>query len=235
MKTKCRWFQPSEILLRKGQRVYNAYLIVRGIVQCKTDVMPIYYRSGNIIGIDVLFARSITTRDTAPVTDVNSQNYHIDALFSQKYVANGTYTVSGELVEAYRIDATILTQLLNDENLARSIYHEIALHMVCNYYQDYLKLNRLQLRLLLHKHAKFYRNQPEVSIQLKENQRLLILSGTVIQRSNEQWNKHDAIQFNPSTIAYSSTDDDEVLCNQEIDFGTDILTYNCGLISTDLL
>jgi len=240
MKSKHRWFQPDEILLKKGQRVLNAYLIARGIVECKIDTMPIYYRSGNIVGIDVLFAQNFTMHGTSSVSSEVLETYRIDALFPQNLTAYGTYSVCGGLLEAYRIDARLLNQLLNDETLAPSIYHEIALHLLSNYYQARLKLNRLQLRLILHKRAKFYWKQPEKSIQFQDNQRLFILEGNVMYLSNGQNHKYDAIQlqifdreaeilFNPSTVAYSWTDDDEIFSDKDI-----ISIQTFGSISNDL-
>lgn len=220
MKAKHQWFQPDQILLQKGQIVSNAYLITRGIVECKIDTVPIYYRSGNIVGIGALFSQNCPARDT--------------------------YFVSGGLLEAYSIDATLLNQLLNDENLAPSIYREIAVHVLSNNYQQRLKMNRLQLRLLLYKRAKFYWNEREISIQLKENERLFILDGSVIHLSNGQNNKYESIKLqifdteaeillNPSTVAYSWIDDDEEFCikntNPEVHFP--LQTY--GLLSNDLL
>jgi hypothetical protein len=240
MKSEHRWFQPDKILLKKGQRVLNAYLIARGIVECKMDTMPIYYRSGNIVGIDVLFAQNFTIHGTSSLTGGPSETYCIDALLPQNLTAYGTYSVCGGILEAYRINATLLNQLLNDETLAPSIYHEIALHLFSNYYQARLKLNRLQLRLILHKRAKFYWKQPDKSIQFQDNQRLFILSGNVMHLSNGQNNKYDAIQFkifdteaeilfNPSTVAYSWTDEDEIF------FGKDIISIQTlGSISNDL-
>jgi hypothetical protein len=220
MKAKHQWFQPDQILLEKGERVSNAYLIVRGIVECKVDTMPIYYRSGNIVGID--------------------------ALFSQNFTANGTYFVSSGLLEAYNIDAILLDQFLNDENLALSIYREIAVHLLSNNYQARLKLNRLQLRLLLHKRAQFYWNQSEMSIQLKENQRLFILSGNIIHLLNGQNNKYESIQLqifdteaeillNPSTVAYSWMDDDEEFCIKNTNLAVHFPSQTSGLLSNDLL
>ncbi|CAF1315533.1 unnamed protein product [Rotaria sordida] len=220
MKAKHRWFQPDKILLRKSQRVFTAYLIVRGIVECKMDTMPIYYRSGNIVGID--------------------------ALFSQNVTEHGTYFVSGGLLEAYSIDAGLLDQFLNDENLAPSIYREIALHLLSNKYQARLKLNRLQLRLLVHERAKFYWKQSEISIQLKENQRLFILAGNVIHLLNGQNNKYDSIQLqifdteaeillNPSTVAYSWTDNDEEFCIKNTNLSVHFPLQTSGLLSTELL
>ncbi|CAF3847124.1 unnamed protein product [Rotaria sordida] len=220
MKAKHRWFQPDKILLRKSQRVFTAYLIVRGIVECKMDTMPIYYRSGNIVGID--------------------------ALFSQNVTEHGTYFVSGGLLEAYSIDAGLLNQFLDDENLAPSIYREIALHLLSNKYQARLKLNRLQLRLLVHERAKFYWKQSEISIQLKENQRLFILAGNVIHLLNGQNNKYDSIQLqifdteaeillNPSTVAYSWTDNDEEFCIKNTNLSVHFPLQTSGLLSTELL
>ena len=96
MKPKHRWFQADEILLEKGQRVSTAYLIVRGIVECRIDEVSIYYRSGNIVGID--------------------------GLFSPEFLTHDTYLVGGGLLEAYCIDGALLNQFLNDETVAPSIY-----------------------------------------------------------------------------------------------------------------
>ncbi|CAF4357842.1 unnamed protein product, partial [Rotaria socialis] len=165
MKAKHRWFQPDQILFEKGQRVQTAYLIARGIVECKIDAMPTYYRSGNIVGID--------------------------ALFSQDVPAHDTYRVSIGLLEAYCIDGILLNQFLQDKNLAPSIYQEIAVNVLINNYQERLKLNRLQLRSLVHTRAKFYWNELDISIQLKENQRLFILAGYVNHLFNGQNNKYE--------------------------------------------
>jgi hypothetical protein len=246
MKPKHRWFQTGKILLHKGQRVFKAYFIARGIAECKIDTIPIYYRSGNIVGIDVLFARNFTAHRTSSISGEVLENYSIDALCPQNCTAYGTYSVYGGLLEAYLIDAELLNQLLNDDTLAPSIYHEIALHLLSNHYQARLKLNRLQLRLLLHKRAKFYWKQSEKSIQLKENQRLFILSGNVMQLSNGQNNKYDAIQlqifdteaeilFNPSTVAYSWTDDDEVFLAKDLNLAINFSIQTFGLTSNDLL
>lgn len=202
LKSKHRWFQPNEILLKKDQTVSTAYLIARGIVECNIDSIPIYYRSGNIVGIDVLF--------------------------SQNYLLNGTYFVSGGLFEGYTIDEQLLHQFLNNDYLAPSIYREIALHVLGNNYQTDLKLNRLQLKLLLHERAKFYRKMSQSTIHLDENQRLLILAGYVTQLSSTLDNKYVAIQLqifdsevelflDSSTVAYSWTNDDEQFCINEAD------------------
>ncbi len=240
MNSKHRWFQPDQILIKKGQRVFNAYLIVRGIVECTIDTMPIYYRSGNIIGIDVLFAQNFTIHGTSSVSSEPSETYCIDALLPQNSTACVTYSVCGGLLEAYRINTALLNDLLNDETLAPSIYHQIALHLLSNYYQARLKLNRLQLKLILHERAQFYSKQPEKSIQFKDNQRLFILKGNVMHLSNDQNKKYDAIQlkifdteaeiiFNPSTVAYSWTDEDEIV------FGKDIISIETfDSISNDL-
>lgn len=196
MKSKHRWFQPDKILLRKGQRVTTAYLITRGMIKQQVDTTPIFYRSGNIVGIDALFSQTLTIHDT--------------------------YCVSkGTLLEAYCIDNILLDQLLNDTSLAPSVYCEIALNVLSNHYQARLKPNRSQLRMILRKHAKFYWNQPEQSIQLKENDRLFILAGYVTRLLNGCISKWDSIElqivdedsdfvFNPSTVAYTWTDEDEV-------------------------
>ena len=57
MKPKHRWIEPCSVLLERHQRVSLAYLIVRGIVECKDDTVLTYYTSGNIAGIDGLFSQ----------------------------------------------------------------------------------------------------------------------------------------------------------------------------------
>jgi hypothetical protein len=242
MKPKHRWFQPDEILLRKGQRIVNAYLIARGIVACESDTMPIYYRSGNIIGIDVLFAEDFKIHGSSSASSAVVEKYSVKALFQQKLTSNGDYSVCGGLLEAYRIDATLLDELLNDEILAPSVYREIALHLLGTHYQARLKLNLLQLKLLLHKRAIFYWKQSEKSIKFQDSQRLFILSGDVMHQNN----KYDAIQlqifdteaeilFNPSTVAYSWTDNDEIFSGKDINLATDFSIETFGSTSNDLL
>ncbi len=220
MKAKHRWFQADEILLEKGQRVSTAYLIVRGIVECRIDEVSIYYRSGNIVGID--------------------------GLFSQEIPAHNTYLVGGGLLEAYCIDGVLLNQFLRDENLAPSIYREIALHILSNEHQARLKLNRLQLRLLVNKRAKFYWHASDTSIQLKENQRLFILAGYATHLSSGQSNKYESIQLeifdteveillNSSTVAYAWTDEDEELCIKDANLTVHFPLQTSGLVSNDLL
>jgi hypothetical protein len=115
-----------------------------------------------------------------------------------------------------------------------------------NNYQARLKLNRLQLRSLLQKRAKFYWNQSEISIQLKENQRLFILAGNVIHLLNGQNNKCESIQLqifdteaeillNPSTVAYSWMDDDEEFCIKNADLAVHFPLQTSGLLSNDLI
>ena len=220
MKAKHRWFQADQILLEKGQRVSTAYLIVRGIVECRIDEVSIYYRSGNIVGVDCLFA--------------------------QEFRAHETYLVGGGILEAYCIDGVLLNQFLGDENLAPSIYHEIALHVLSNEYQTRLKLNRLQLRLLVNKRARFHWNASDTSIQLKENQRLFILAGYVTHLSSGQSNKYESIELknfdteveillNSSSVAYSWTDEDEELCIKDANLTVHFPSRTSGLLSNDLL
>lgn len=243
--SKHQWFQPGDVLFKEGQTVLNAYLIARGVVQCQIDTMPIYYRSGNIIGIDVLFAQNFTIYGAfSPSTKVE-KSYSINALFSQNLAAYGTFSVCGGPLEVYRINALLLNRILDDENLVPSIYHEIAVHLLSYYYQSQLKTNRLQLKLILHERARFFCKQPEESILFQENQRLFILSGYVMHLSNEQNNKYDAIQlkifdtetqivFNSSTVAYSWTDDDEIFLDKDTDLETDFSTPTLASVSSDL-
>ena len=58
MKTKHRWFQPGEILLRKGQRVSNAYLIARGIV--KGTPPPFLTRKFFFFDISIFISKGVS-------------------------------------------------------------------------------------------------------------------------------------------------------------------------------
>ncbi|CAF1096404.1 unnamed protein product [Adineta ricciae] len=51
-KSRHRWFQPDSNLLERNQRVTNAYLIIRDLVQHKNGTSTTYYKCGNIIGAD---------------------------------------------------------------------------------------------------------------------------------------------------------------------------------------
>ena len=220
LKSKHKWFQPRRILLKKGVVVSEAYLIARGIVECQLDGLPIYYRSGNMVGID--------------------------ALFSQKLTAHGTYSVSGGLLEAYSIDTTLLNRLLDDDNLAPSVYREIALHILSNNYSTHLRLNRSQLKLLLRIRARFYQKQQDLSIRLKENEKLLLLAGSVVISSEEQNQRHNSIEFkvfnrsttvllNMWTVAYIWSDDDEISCAKNKNIQAHFPVQTFGSISHDLL
>ena len=197
MKPRHKWFQPGMILFQEHQMVTTAYLIVRGIVERKEGNMPTYYKSGNIVGID--------------------------ALFTRKSAIPGTYIVSGGLVEAYAIDSNLLTICLADENISRSMFNEITLHVLINKYRTHLKLNHSQLKLLLDEKARFYRNQSDLSICLEANERLFILEGNLIRRVDDADILFDSIQLvvfdapaifrlNSSSIAFTWTDDDELYC-----------------------
>jgi hypothetical protein len=192
--SKHRWIQPGTILLEKKQRVSTAYLIVRGIIHCKDETMPTYYKCGNIVGID--------------------------ALFSKKSLSSGTYCAHGGLVEIYLIDSILLNTLLSDEKISRLIYDEIALHMIMNNYQKSFNLIHSQLKMLLNEKAIFYQNEPNISIELQVNQRLFLLSGTMTHHSNEGETIFDSIHFilhtsptkyqlNSSSIVYIWTLEDE--------------------------
>lgn len=195
LKPKHEWFQPEKILIRKDQRISTGYLIVRGIVQCQLDTQTINYRSGNIIGVEILYSQEWTTR--------------------------GIYSVTGGLLEAYRIDTILLNQLINDVNLAPSVYCEIAFQMLSNIYQDYVTWNRLHLKLLLQNKAKLYMKRDGTVIPLKKYDRLLLLAGTVNYSLHGHNFMHKSIEFkvfdfqtdlllHDSTIAYIWTADDEM-------------------------
>ena len=199
MRANYSWFQPGDILLEKGQVVSTAYIIARGIVECKVDEVSTYFRSGNIVGIDGLFWR--------------------------KFKIHGTYSASSGLVAAYRIDASLLNQLLKHDDLASSFYHEIALHSLCNHNYKYLQLDRAQIKLLLEERAKFFKNPGNILIRVQQNERLrlFLLDGHITDLSNGQKIKHKAIglkmfdgpvdiQLDPSTVTYTWTENDEKYC-----------------------
>lgn len=196
MKPKHQWFQPGSVLLEKDIRATTCYLIVRGIIECKANTNPVYYRSGSIIGIDTLFAPNLSTY--------------------------GTYSVTDGLVEAFCIDSILLNQLLSNEILSPWIYHEIALHILSNNYHNQVKLNRSQLKLLLQKKSEFFQGQ-KLSIQLQPSERLFLLSGSVIHSSDGQNLFYNAIEFQvirnasqihleQSTVLYRWRQNDEAYC-----------------------
>ncbi|CAF1611416.1 unnamed protein product [Rotaria magnacalcarata] len=195
---KHKWCQPGTILIQRQQRVTTAYLIVRGIVRCKDDATSTYYKCGSIVGID--------------------------ALFSENSLSYGTYTVDGGLVEAYSIDTILLNWLLSDEKISRSIYNELALHMIMNNYKKSFNLTHPQLKLLLNEKVVFYKNQSDLTIELEANQRLFLLSGTMIRYSNDEEEiTIDSLYFiltdspatyklNSSSVVYIWTLEDEDIC-----------------------
>ncbi|CAF1492651.1 unnamed protein product [Adineta steineri] len=195
LKIRHKWFQPGDNLLEKNQRVTNAYLIIRGIVQCKDETLVTFYKCGNIIGID--------------------------ALFNGKSSSFSTYNASGGVVETYLIDSILLHALLSDEKLSRSIYDELALHMIMNNFNKFLNLNHSQLKMLLNEKSKFYKNQSQLSIELQLNQRLFLLSGTIDCYLNNEKIVYDSTdlflinspttyELNSSTIIYTWTYEDEI-------------------------
>jgi len=209
MKPKHKWFQPNAILLRKDQTVSTAYLIVRGIVEHKDNTVLSYYKSGNIVGVHTLFC--------------------------QHSLLHGTYTASGGLVEAYAVDINLLNTWIADDKLSRSIYNEIAVHVLVNNYQTRLELNHLQLKFILDNKAIFYRDTYDLSIYLKENDRLLLLAGTLTRYSEEKVIPFDSTQLffldaptvyqlNSSSIVYTWTHDDEIYCRNVKEFNLDVPT-----------
>ncbi|CAF1218069.1 unnamed protein product [Adineta steineri] len=203
LKSRRKWFQPGEILLRQGYIISEAYLIVRGIVECSEDILTCY-RSGHIIGIDSLFDKS-----SSP--------------------SNRTYRAESSIVETYAIDQSLLEMFLSNIHMIRLIYNEIALHMLINMYQQPIHLlNYAQIKVLLDEHASFYRNESIhdlFTIQLKRNERLFILIGTM-QREDDDYflDGPQLVTVNQSTsfhctvnqlvVAYTWTLDDEQECLQ---------------------
>ncbi|CAF4540558.1 unnamed protein product, partial [Rotaria sp. Silwood1] len=164
LETRHRWFQPGEVLLRQGYITSEAYLIIRGIVECSEDLLTCY-RAGHIIGIDALFDKTSSA-------------------------SNRTYRAESSIVEAYTIDESILNMFLSNVKMTRLIYNEIALHMLINMYQEPVNLlNYAQIKVLLDEYAIFYQNEIDhdiMTIQLRRNERLFLLIGT-IQREDDDY------------------------------------------------
>ncbi|CAF1014827.1 unnamed protein product [Adineta ricciae] len=124
-----------------------------GKIRHKNGTSTTYYKCGSIIGAD--------------------------AFFNNKSSSNGTYYASCGLVETFVIDAAVLHSLLSDEKISRSIYNEIAAHVITNNYRSLVQLTRPQLKAFLNEKAIFYENQSNLTIELQPNQQLLLLSGTI--------------------------------------------------------
>ncbi|CAF0721622.1 unnamed protein product [Rotaria sordida] len=185
LETRHRWFQPGEILLRQGYMTTEAYLIIRGIVECSEDLLTCY-RSGHIIGIDALFDKSSS-------------------------VSNRTYRAESSIVEAYTIDESILNMFLSNVKMTRLIYNEIALHMLINMYQQPIHLlNYAQIKVLLDEYAIFYQNEIDhdlMTIQLKRNERLFLLVGTVQREEDDYFmDGPQLVTVNQLTSFYCSLD-----------------------------
>ncbi|CAF1576807.1 unnamed protein product [Adineta ricciae] len=203
LKSRRKLFQPGELLLRQGHITSEAYLIVRGIVECSEDLLTCY-RSGHIIGVDSLFDKSSST-------------------------SNRTYRAGSSIVETFAIDQSLLDIFLSNPNTLQLIYNEIALHMLISMYQYPIHLlNYAQIKVLLDEYALFYRTETEqdvLSIQLKRNERLFILTGT-IQREDDDYfidgpqlvTVNQATTFhcnsNKSCVVYTWTLDNEQECLQ---------------------
>jgi hypothetical protein len=164
LESRRKWFQPGEILLRQGYPISEAYLIIRGIVECSEDLLTCY-RAGHIIGIDLLVEKCSS-------------------------LSKRTYRAESSIVEVYTIDWSLLQIMLSNVKMTRLIYNEIALHMLINMYQQPIHLlNYAQINVLLAEYAIFYRNEignDSMIIQLKRNERLFLLMGT-IQREDDDY------------------------------------------------
>jgi len=204
LESRRKWFQPGEILLRQGYPISEAYLIVHGIVECSEDLLTCY-RSGHIIGIDLLFDKSSA-------------------------LSNRTYRAESSIVEAYTIDESLLRIFLSNSKMTRIIYNEIGLHMLINMYRQPIHLlNYAQIKVLLDEYALFYCNEIDndlITLQLKRNERLFLLMGK-IQREDDDEDFIEAPQLitvNQSTsfyfcsnqpyVAYTWTLDNEQECLQ---------------------
>ena len=183
LESRRKWFQPGEILLRESHTTSEAYLIVRGIVECSEDYLTCY-TSGHIIGIDLLFDKS------SPLS-------------------KRTYRAESSIVEVYAIDLPLLETFLSNVKMTRLLYNEIALHMLINMHRQPVHLlNYAQIKVLIEEYAKFYRNEIDcdmVTIQLERNERLFLLIGT-IQREDDDYFMEgpQLITVNQSTSFYCS-------------------------------
>lgn len=223
LESRRKWFQPGEILLRQGYPISEAYLIVRGIVECSEDLLTCY-RSGHIIGIDLLFDKSTT-------------------------LSNRTYRAESSIVETYTIDSNLLQMFLSNTKMIRLVYNEIALHMIINMYRQPIHLlNYAQIKVLLDEYATFYRNEIDdeiMTIQLRRNERLFLLLGT-IQREDDDYfieapqlltvNQCTMFHFsvNQMCIAYTWTLANEQECLQIVrSFTTSFRFSELGEIRTE--
>ena len=197
MKPKHRWLQPHTILLEKYQPVSVAYLIVRGIIESKDENVRTYYTSGNILGIDKLFSQTESSE------------------------SQSTYSASSGLVEVFVIDSDLLDTLLADEKISREIYIEMALQMLINNYQPQLKEKHLQFKLLLNERAILSRNKSDLIIDLKANDRLFLLAGTLTPSLNQKdhhlkspffisLDSSVTYRLNSFTIVLTWTEEDEI-------------------------
>jgi len=195
LQLRCTWFQPNDVILQSHQNLSSAFLIIRGIVECEHDPIPTYYKSGAMIGID--------------------------SIFFQNTSVCRTYKAGSGLVEAYAVDRHLLNTLLDDDNLSRSIYDEIALHTLINNYQEKLQLSHAQLQLVLSETAIFFKNEIHLEINLEATNRLLLLSGTLICHSDDEEIIMNSIEFilldlpitcklNASSVVYTWTREDKI-------------------------
>ena len=197
MKSKHRWLEPNDIVVERGEIVSVAYLIVRGIVECKEENITTYYTSGNIVAIDVLFSPK------------------------QLSQSQFTYRAGGGLVELYVIDSILLDALLADEQISPEIYTEIALHTLINNYLPQYKQSHNQLKLLLNEKAILFRSKSDSTIHLRTNDRIFLLAGTLIPSSDPKedpvyspwFNIPDSpaiYRLNSSGIVFKWTEEDEI-------------------------
>lgn len=197
MKSKHRWLEPDDILIEQGEIVSVAYLIVRGIVECKEENITTYYTSGNIVGIDVLFSPK----------DLSESQF--------------TYRAGSGLVELYVIDSILLDTLLADEKIARDIYTEIALQTLINNYLLQYKHNHKQLKLLLNEKAILFRNNSDSTVRLRSNDRIFLLAGTLIPSSDAKedsvyspWfnilDSSESYRLNSTSIVFKWNEEDEL-------------------------
>ena len=111
--------------------------------------------------------------------------------------------------------------MLADEKMSREICIEIALHLLTDNYQPEFKQNHAQLKLLLNEKAILLRNQANSIIQLKANDRLLLVAGTLMCASDQTdepltspvfilLDSPATCRLNFSSIVFTWTEEDEI-------------------------
>lgn len=214
------WMQPEQVVLKEDQPMLDAFIIVRGIVKCKSESMPMFFRTGTIIGIDDLFFgnTNITT----------------------------TYTAVEGLVEMFTIDRPLLSRILENEILAPLIYHQVAFHILLKQRILSTDLNRLHIKHLIERKARLYYHNKAYNIELKQDDRLFVLTGQVKYILNDVTTQIGPVQYKMievacngvlenNTVLYTWSLSDELECLDERSSNNKLPIQIYGSISEELL